>query len=54
MILMELIHGLLDTFKISFKYSEIYKPLEKSLGSGYTKISGNFDNQVSAQIEWNM
>ena len=47
-------YKLFDMFKISVKYSEIYKPLEKSLGSGYTEINGNFDNQVSAQIEWNM
>ena len=40
-----------EMMKLSLKYSEIYKPAEKTLGSGYSEIIGNFDNQISAQIE---
>ena len=47
-------YRLWEMIKISFKYSEIYKPAERSLGSGYNEINGNFDNQLSAQIEWDL
>ena len=47
-------YRLLEMLRLSVKYSEIYKPAEKSLGSGYTEINGNFDNQLSAQIEWDL
>ena len=40
-----------EMLKLSLKYSEIYKPAQKTLGSGYSEIIGNFDNQISAQIE---
>jgi len=35
----------------SVKYSETYKPREKSIGSGYSKINGDLDNRVSIQLE---
>ena len=40
--------------KLSLKYSEMYKPEERTLGSGYSEINGNLDNQLSAQIEWDL
>ncbi len=47
-------YRLFEMLKLSVKYSEIYKPAEKFLGSGYTEINGNFDNQISAQFEWDL
>jgi hypothetical protein len=47
-------YKLFETLKLSLKYSEIYKPAEKSLGSGYSEITGNFDNQISLQIDFNL
>lgn len=38
----------------SLKYSELYKPSEKYLGSGYSKIIGNVDNRLSLQLEYNL
>ena len=38
-------------FAISFKYSETYKPNEKSLSSGLNEIPGNLDNRISFQID---
>ena len=38
--------------KISFKYSELYKQDETSLGSGYSEIQGSLDNKVSLQIDF--
>ena len=40
-------------FTVSAKYSETYKPAEKSLGSGETTIPGNLDNTVSLQLDIN-
>ncbi len=40
------------TFKISLKYSELFKPDESSLGSGYTEIPGSLDNKISLQIDF--
>lgn len=36
------------------KYSELYKPNEKNLGSGYNEITGNLDNRLSLQIDWKL
>ncbi len=38
---------------LSAKYSETYKPAEKSLGSGDSSIPGNLDNSVSVQLDVN-
>ena len=39
---------------ISLKYSELYKPYEKSLGSGYSEITGNIDNRISFQLDFKL
>ncbi|MCL5030107.1 MAG: helix-hairpin-helix domain-containing protein [Bacteroidetes bacterium] len=36
---------------LSFKYSETYKPNEKTLGTGYAMINGNVDNAILFQID---
>ncbi len=41
----------LNTLELSVKYSELYKPGEKSLGSGNSEIPVNFDNRISAQLD---
>jgi len=38
---------------VSAKYSETYKPAEKSLGSGDSSIPGNLDNSFSVQLDLN-
>ncbi len=38
---------------ISCKYSETFKPKEKSLGSGLMEIDGNLDNRFSFQLDLN-
>ncbi len=43
----------LKLFTISFKYSETYKPKEKSLSSGNSEIKGNLDNRFSLQLDMN-
>ncbi len=37
---------------LSLKYSEMHKPFEKTLGSGYSEIIGNLDNRLSFQIDF--
>ncbi len=44
-------YRLLNYFQLSLKYSELYKPNEKFLGSGYNLIPTNLDNRVSVQID---
>ena len=39
---------------ISAKYSETYKPKEKTMSSGLNEIKGNLDNRVSFQIDVNL
>ena len=39
---------------VSAKYSETYKPANKSLGSGDSSIPGNLDNIVSLQLDLNL
>lgn len=36
---------------ISVKYSELFKPNEKNLGSGYNLINKNLDNGISLQLD---
>jgi hypothetical protein len=38
----------------SLKYSELYKPNEKFLGSGDSKIIGNIDNRLSLQLDYQL
>lgn len=38
---------------LSAKYSETFKPLEKTLGSGFSEINNNVDNRISFQAEMN-
>lgn len=37
---------------ISLKYTELYKPNERTLGSSYSKINGNIDNRLSLQLDY--
>lgn len=46
-------YKVLGDLVLSAKYSETYKPDEKSLGTGWDKITGNLDNRISIQIEYN-
>lgn len=41
----------LTFLNISFKYSENYKPEEKTLSSGYAEIKNNLDNKIGLQID---
>jgi hypothetical protein len=38
---------------LSLKYSELYKPNERYLGSGDSEIKGNIDNRLNFQIDFN-
>lgn len=38
---------------ISLKYSELYKPNERTLSSGDSEIQGNLDNRINFQIDFN-
>jgi hypothetical protein len=38
-------------FTLSLKYSETYKPKEKSISSGFNEIAGNLDNRLALQID---
>ena len=44
----------LKFFTLSFKYSETYKPAEKTIGSGDNIIPGNLDNIVAFQLDVNL
>ncbi len=44
-------YKIMKTINLSFKYSELYKPNEEVLGSGYNMILGNLDNRISMQID---
>lgn len=37
---------------VSIKYSELYKPNERTIGSGYSEILGNLDNKISLQLDY--
>ena len=41
-------------FTLSFKYSETYKPGERTIGSGDNMILGNLDNLFSFQLDVNL
>lgn len=41
-------------FNLSLKYSELYKPDEKFLGSGTSLIPGNLDNRISLQMDYTL
>ncbi len=36
---------------LSAKYSETYKPDERTLGSGLMQINNNLDNRISIQLD---
>ena len=44
----------LCNFTLSLKYSELYKPFENTLGSGYTEIFNNLNNMLSFQLDYNL
>lgn len=44
-------YNFLNYFKISAKYSELYKPEETSLSSGFNEIPNNIDNRVTLQLD---
>lgn len=46
-------YKLLKMLTISFKYSETYKPKEKTLSSGNNIILNNLDNRISFQLDMN-
>ena len=46
-------YKVLSHFFLSCKYSETYKPKEKTLGSGYSEINGNLDNRINLQLDLN-
>lgn len=46
-------YKLLPYLAFSCKYSETYKPKERTLGSGNSEINGNLDNRINLQIDIN-
>jgi len=42
----------INTLYLTAKYSELYKPNEKNIGSGNNLIEGNIDNKFSLQIDF--
>ncbi len=42
----------LNGLSFSLKYSELYKPFESQLGSGYSEIDGHTDNRISFQLDY--
>lgn len=44
-------YKILSQIELSVKYSETYKPGEKTLGSGYNTINGNLDNSIYIQLD---
>lgn len=46
-------YRLFNSFSISAKYSETYKPNEKTLGTGDSEIENNVDNKFGIQIDLN-
>ncbi|MGE5364904.1 MAG: ComEA family DNA-binding protein [Bacteroidota bacterium] len=39
------------SYSVAMKYSELYKPGEKTMKSGYDEIEGGFDNRLSLQAD---
>ena len=46
-------YKMMRLFTLSLKYSETYKPKEKTLSSGNNLIPNNLDNRISFQIDMN-
>lgn len=46
-------YEILKSVEISCKYSYLFEPGEKNLGSGYSQIDGNSDNRLGIQIDVN-
>jgi len=44
----------LKNLELSFKYSETFKPFERTISSGLTEIDNNIDNKFSFQIDWKL
>ena len=44
-------YKVLSYLALSCKYSETYKPKEKTLGSGDSEIKGNLDNRINLQLD---
>jgi len=44
----------INLLTFSFKYSETFKPAEKSIGSGENIIPGNLDNIIAFQLDMNL
>jgi len=38
-------------FELSLKYSETYKPFDETIGSGYSELPSNLDNNLILQLE---
>ncbi len=47
-------YKIISKVSVSFKYSETFKPKEKSLGTGYSEINGNIDNRIGLQLDFNL
>lgn len=45
---------LINSLRLSCKYSEMYKSDVKSIGSGFNEIEGNLDNRISLQLDFSM
>ncbi len=42
---------LIDFIELSLKYAETYKPFEQTLGSGYSELPSNLENNLAFQLE---
>ncbi len=47
-------YKILPYLVLSCKYSETYKPKEKTLSSGDSEINGNLDNRINFQVDLNL
>ena len=47
-------YKVLTYLALSCKYSETYKPRERTLGSGDSEINGNLDNRINLQLDLNL
>ena len=41
-----------QNFDLTLKYSETYKPIEKTISSGNSEILGSIDNRISLQVDY--
>jgi len=44
-------YRIFKVIQLSLKYSELYKPNDKFISSGYNLIPGNLDNRISLQLD---